>query len=100
MASRHETTGVQQRSIGKNGNEFVSGKASMNQVSTEHRIECKRHHWLFSVTCEGIAIKCRASECRAVYVITWQELEAARTQATQGIKITVENFAQVVSRLP
>jgi hypothetical protein len=47
---------------------------------TERRVTCPRHHWLFSVTEAGISIKCRAGECRVVYVVTWAELEAKRRE--------------------
>lgn len=49
---------------------------------TDQRVTCSRHHWLFSVTTEGIAIKCRAGECRTVYTISWDEIEAKRMQVS------------------
>jgi hypothetical protein len=52
---------------------------------TEHRVSCPKHHWLFSITLEGIAIKCRAGECRQVYIVTWAELDAKRQEAKCGI---------------
>lgn len=45
---------------------------------TESRVTCKRNHRLFEITPDGIAIKCRAGECRTVYVIAWAEIEAKR----------------------
>lgn len=52
----------------------------MTEQDAGQRVTCSRHHWLFSVTCEGIAIKCRAGECRAVYTIPWSQIDGQRLQ--------------------
>lgn len=52
----------------------------------DQRVTCSRHHWLFSIVPEGIAIKCRAGECRAVYTVTWAEIEAKRLQASRKVQ--------------
>ena len=44
----------------------------------ESRVTCKRNHRLFEITPDGIAIKCRAGECRTVYTIPWAEIDAKR----------------------
>lgn len=53
----------------------------------EHRIRCPRGHWAFSATTEGIAFKCRANECRTVYVIPWAEIDKKRLEMAQGCAI-------------
>lgn len=55
----------------------------MADKPTDQRVTCSRHHWLFSVTTEGIAIKCRAGECRTVYTVPWDEIEEKRLQVTR-----------------
>lgn len=44
----------------------------------EQRVSCPRHHLAFILTPEGISYKCRAGECRQVYLVTWAELDARR----------------------
>jgi hypothetical protein len=45
----------------------------------DQRISCPRFHLLFKITAEGIAIKCRG--CRAIHIVTWEELDRVREQA-------------------
>lgn len=47
---------------------------------SNQRVTCPRHHLLFEIVAEGISIKCRAGECRQVYVIPWAELDAKRQE--------------------
>ena len=54
---------------------------------SEQRVSCPRHHWLFSVVEQGITIKCRAGECRQVYLVTWAELDAKRQEMERGGRI-------------
>lgn len=60
---------------------------------TERRVTCTRQHRLFEITPDGIAISCRRTECRTVYVITWEEIEAKRLavgSSWQKLAITKE----------
>ncbi len=50
---------------------------------TDQRISCPRKHQLFRITAEGIAIKCRAGECRQVYIIPWAELDKMRQEMAE-----------------
>lgn len=47
------------------------------------RVSCPRHHLLFEIVEAGIAIKCRAGECRQIYLITWAELDAKRQEVAR-----------------
>ena len=44
------------------------------------RVSCPRHHLLFQIVEQGLEIKCRAGECKQVYLLTWAELDAKRQE--------------------
>lgn len=59
----------------------------MNQVSTEHRIECESGKLLCRFDRRGLWLWC--DRHKRAELITWGEVETVRMQATQEVKIAV-----------
>jgi len=63
----------------------------MNQVSTEHRIECESGKLLCRFDRRGLWLWC--DKHKRAELITWGEIETVRMQATQEAKIIVRTCA-------
>jgi hypothetical protein len=62
----------------------------MNQVSTEHRIECESGKLLCRFDRQGLWLWCNIH--RRAELITWGEIETIRTQAGQEAEIAVRDL--------